>query len=203
MKKLFLGLAALCISLALPTQAYAEQATVAVTLALHGISTTGDAINPGNQGTVPRHTVREIHLTFSDTNNKPQSEQTTTVSFDPATNLFAGSLTLADIKPGDYVIRVAVGGFLPRSWATIKIAANKTTTLDTMTLINGDINEDKAITVKDYNILLNCFGEKQYTEACIYAPVSNRVGADITDDGVVDGLDYNLFLREFSTQTSQ
>ena len=69
----------------------------------------------------------------------------------------------------------------------------KTTALNPVRLINGSITSDNAVSVLDYGALVSCFGAKQNTSTCL-----NPVTADLNDDGVVDGIDYNIFLREHS-----
>jgi hypothetical protein len=50
----------------------------------------------------------------------------------------------------------------------------------------------------DYNILVSCFAASL---SHLLAPATAQSpGADINDDDVVDGADYNLFLRELSVQ---
>lgn len=56
-------------------------------------------------------------------------------------------------------------------------------------LLVGDLNGDDTINIEDYNIFVNCYGAKATTPACL-APE----GADLNNDGVVDGIDYILLL---------
>jgi hypothetical protein len=65
-------------------------------------------------------------------------------------------------------------------------------------LVMGDIvpspQGDNLVTIADYNAFIDCFGEKLTSETCL---VKN--GADFDDNGVVDGIDYNIMLRSYKT----
>jgi len=65
-------------------------------------------------------------------------------------------------------------------------------------LIIGDIFQpphgDNIMNIKDHDMLLNCFGAKANTKTC-----PSKQNADLTDDGVVDGTDYNVMLGSFRT----
>lgn len=55
--------------------------------------------------------------------------------------------------------------------------------------VPGDIDGDNVINIKDYNIIAGCFGEK----SC-----NNKDIADLNEDGAIDGIDYNIFLKSLS-----
>lgn len=63
-------------------------------------------------------------------------------------------------------------------------------------MIVGDIypipESDNFMDINDYNMLINCFGEKASTKKCISGST-----ADLDDNGVIDGTDYNLMLLSF------
>lgn len=63
------------------------------------------------------------------------------------------------------------------------------------TLIAGDINDDNTLDIKDYNILVGCFTDKINTASC-----TDPENSDLDDNGIVDGIDLNLFLRSLSVQ---
>src|SRR5205823_2071408 len=69
-----------------------------------------------------------------------------------------------------------------------------------ISLVTGDIDKNNQLDIEDYNALVDCFGSKQNSSNCHYAPTQQSPGADIDDDGMVGGADYNLFLREVSVQ---
>jgi hypothetical protein len=57
-------------------------------------------------------------------------------------------------------------------------------------LIAGDVDQNNTLNTTDYNLIVACYG----TKICSY-----KRGADVNDDGVVDGIDINLWLRIKST----
>lgn len=54
----------------------------------------------------------------------------------------------------------------------------------------GDLNADGQVNVLDYWMFMNCYGDKFHTPSCIAGSA-----ADFDHDGVVNGVDYNIFLR--------
>ncbi len=73
--------------------------------------------------------------------------------------------------------------------------------------VMGDIDGDNEITIKDYSILIDCYGKKSFDYACqndkaqlLQKPSfknmpRNFLPGDFNDNGIVDGIDYNIFLR--------
>lgn len=63
-------------------------------------------------------------------------------------------------------------------------------------MIIGDIypipESDNFMDINDYNMLINCFGEKASSKKCISGST-----ADLDDNGAIDGTDYNLMLLSF------
>lgn len=69
------------------------------------------------------------------------------------------------------------------------------THLDSQTFIVGDvypIGGDNIMDMSDYNVLVTCFGLRESSPAC-----SDRLAGDIDDNGIVDGVDYNLMVLSF------
>jgi hypothetical protein len=82
----------------------------------------------------------------------------------------------------------------------VSVTKGQTITPPSLSVINGDINNDNQLDILDYNALLSCFDTKYASPTCSAPNASLSPGADIDDDGIVDGVDYNLFLRELSVQ---
>lgn len=55
--------------------------------------------------------------------------------------------------------------------------------------VPGDIDGDNAINIKDYNVIAGCFQNKD---------CNNKDMADLNEDGTIDGIDYNIFLKSLS-----
>lgn len=69
-----------------------------------------------------------------------------------------------------------------------------TTIIPPQTVLMGDTvpaQGDNAINVSDYNAFISCFGDKNNTNS--FCKTGNY--GDFNDDGVIDGIDYNILLR--------
>ncbi len=69
------------------------------------------------------------------------------------------------------------------------------------TVLMGDTipkEGDNLIDVSDYNAFVNCFGERNKTTFC----TGNNYG-DFDDNGVIDGVDYNILLLSFRALLKQ
>ena len=170
----------------------------------HGLGTCGDNSNPSSGGnTNPVHTTRNITLNISTTNNNlvsgsPFSGQ---VSYVPSSQNFQGTISVPNLSPGQYLVNVKMDGFLGKQIPTvISVIQGKQVDLPELYVTTGDINNDNQLDIEDYNILISCYGSKYTTSSCLAPATSKSPGADIDDDGSVNGSDYNLFLRELSVQ---
>lgn len=59
--------------------------------------------------------------------------------------------------------------------------------------ILGDINGDGHVNIQDYTILTSCYGSNINKPSC----GTNKTKADLSNDGKVDGIDYNILIRNF------
>lgn len=57
---------------------------------------------------------------------------------------------------------------------------------------------DNTVDISDYNAFINCFGERSSDKSC-----TGQNYGDFDDNGVIDGVDYNLLLRTFSELLKQ
>ncbi|MDE2588633.1 MAG: hypothetical protein KGL95_03060, partial [Patescibacteria group bacterium] len=55
--------------------------------------------------------------------------------------------------------------------------------------VYGDINHDGKVDILDYNVLIECYGEKYHSSTC---PAGTS--PDLDNDGVVDGVDYVILV---------
>lgn len=79
--------------------------------------------------------------------------------------------------------------------------AAKIQKLPAQTVLMGDTlpkEGDNTVDVGDYNAFVNCFGERNNDDFC----TGSNYG-DFDDNGVIDGVDYNLLLRSFSALLAQ
>lgn len=74
-------------------------------------------------------------------------------------------------------------------------------TLPPQSILTGDIYpypiHDNKIDINDYNMLVNCFNVQISSEKC-----ENSSIADLDDNGIVDGIDYNILLLNFRSLQS-
>lgn len=168
---------------------------------LHGVGNGGDSLNSLATGTLqPIHSTREVTFTLADANNLPAFVQKGTLTFNTVTKSYQGTIDISSVPQGKYIIRLTVPGYLAKQAPGFIVDTGATQSVNSLSLVAGDITKDNQLDVLDYNALISCFASKQQTNGCLYRPDTSYQGADITDDGIVNGSDYNLLLRELSVQ---
>lgn len=186
----------------LPPTIPAGTTVFSVTVCPHGLGNCGDNVNPtsGSGNTNPLPLPRSVTLTVLDANNHVVATGQGAVSYTSSKN-FQGSVGIPNLPSGQYLLRVYLDGFLPRQLPGIfTVSHGQTLMLPSVSLVAGDINHDSQLDIIDYSLLISCFSTKQTTASCTTPPSSTSSGSDINDDGIVDGTDYNLFLKELSVQ---
>lgn len=105
-----------------------------------------------------------------------------------------GTVDVANtIASGTYDIKIKADKYLRKLIKDVQITQSTTTRISQITLVLGDINGDNKLDIQDYNILIDCFGTNT-SQAC----GNNKDFADLDDNGRVEGVDYNLFLRSMA-----
>jgi hypothetical protein len=84
-----------------------------------------------------------------------------------------------------------VATYLPQPSLAVSTSAGLFPSESWVELITGDINNDGAINILDYNILIGCFNG--ISSSCT---AEQYAASDIDEDGTVDSSDYNLWLDE-------
>ncbi len=78
------------------------------------------------------------------------------------------------------------------------LASDTVLTIPLQTVTIGDIvplpDGDNIVDASDYDALLGCFGEKEVLYTCTVKEL-----ADLDDNGVIDGIDYNLLSRSLKS----
>jgi hypothetical protein len=174
--------------------------TIEVTLLLHGIGQGGDSVNQTPGGTTnPIHTNRSVTVSLYDDHKNLVATKEGTIIYDATTGSFKGSILFdKDCPSGTYVVVVNTDRYLKQILPGQQtITAGTTTLLPSVSLVAGDANNDEYLDIVDYSIVIGCFSELMPAAAC---NDSTKVLGDITDDGVVNQFDYNLFLRELTKQ---
>jgi len=154
-----------------------------------------DPANGQPINTRPIHAQRQMYLQIYNTSNQLVYNQQTTASQIPGTGKYFSNIVLnSSWTNGSYLVTVKLNYTLRKQVAGIPtISSGQETILPLTSLTIGDIDQNNQLDSQDYNTLISCYGSKQ-------CPAILKTGSDISDDGVVDGVDINLWLRIYSTQ---
>lgn len=171
-------------------------------IGLHGIGNGGDNVTPNGQGTSsPLLTQRAITIDVFNSSNQLVKSVSGTLTYQNISGFYTGNLAVG-VPGGIYTITARVERYLAKHLQTIiSVSDGRITEVPQFSLITGDANLDGKLSVLDYNTILDCFSELTPAKNC-----SDKVKkelADLTDDGIVNQFDYNLFLRELSVQPGQ
>ncbi len=184
-------------------------------LLLHGVGSAGDNPNPGASdlsNKSPLHPQRNLIIQVADTNNQIVASSSAPVTYDAASGMFLGAVGLpSTLASGNYSIKIQTDRYLRKLVPGIQqIVMGQATQIPPVQMIAGDTNNDNVLNVLDYNALLDCgYGDLNplpmndpnstfNSKACqAHTPA---VDVDINDDGIINSVDYNLFLRELSVQ---
>jgi len=176
--------------------------TFAVTLFLHDIGNAGDVVNQNLQENMnPVRTTYPLTIELDDINNNPIVTHTGLVTWNPTTGNFVNpNFDFGQTIPtgATYNAKVIVPGFLHKQVSTgpFPIQLGQLTTLQPLFLTNGDINNDNVIDLLDYNIFLSCYSDLAPAQPSCTTQQSAE--SDMNDDGAVNGIDYNAWIREAS-----
>lgn len=175
---------------------------LSMNILLHGLGQGGDNANPsggGNQN--PTRPNRTINVTLTDINNATLPPAQGTLIFSQTSGSFQGIVPLGNnFTTGVYRPNIKVNQYLGKILPQLyTITRGQITSIPSFSLVAGDINNDNALNINDYNLVLECFSDLAPAKPTCTA--AKKAAADITDDGNVNQNDYNLFLREMSVQT--
>jgi hypothetical protein len=190
--------------------------TLKFNLLLHGIGSSGDNPNPGGSSLSnknPLHPQRDFIVTLINTDNQPVASIPGSIIYNPSQGNF---ISIVDLGPtfqtGNYNIKVKSDRYLRKIVpGIINIEKLKENAVPQTALVAGDVKADNVLNILDYNILLNCgYGAINplpvadpnaiYNSSFCKSHEPFRTNADLDDNGIVNGADYNLFLRELSVQ---
>jgi hypothetical protein len=188
-----------------PTNTPIPQSTkLSLNLLLQGIGYGGDNQTPNAAGNfTPLSPTREVTVLLFDGNNQNVATQLGTVTFNNSGGNFLGNISFSPPIPlGSYVVKIKSPRYLRRQtpgFITIT-SSNQTGTISLAqtTLVVGDSNGDDLIDILDFNILLDCYSDLLPPKSC--SDETKKTSADLNDDGKVNGVDINLFLRNLSTR---
>ncbi len=180
---------------------------LAITVGLDGIGSSGDHQNPLSGGNPsPKTPVRNITVQIYDTNNNLVDTRDENITYIPSAGIFKGTVSLKQgFTTGSYRVLVKSPRYLRRALGGIQtITADTTNTIPSSstvsTLTAGDIINDNAINILDYNVFISCSIFSKDGGAACSKDASYKALSDLNDNGIVDQDDYNLLLREWIVQ---
>lgn len=179
--------------------------TLSLNVFFHSIGNSGDNANPTSftlSNKTPLHPTRDINVQLLDSANTVVLTIPATLSYDSASGSFKGTAGFnTGASAGIYNIKVKSPTHLRRQIPgihTLQIGQNHV--MSSVTVVAGDINNDNALNILDYNILVGCYSDLSPAASCT---TSNKLLTDLNDNGEVNQFDYNLFLREITVQNGQ
>lgn len=167
-----------------------NQTSAVFQILLQGIGPDGGVrgFNPN-----PKRPTRTLNYEILNSKNeviKSGNAQLTAKTY-PQLIVYEGASPLGSILPQDlYTARVKFDNTLWKKLST-QLQGN-TLNVSSQELVLGDINQDNALNLLDYNIILSCFGSK----TC-----SQKVLSDLDDNGVIDEKDLNIFYYGLAKQS--
>lgn len=164
---------------------------VTVSVELQGIGTGGN--------TAPLRPQRNLTVSFYDTSSQLVKESTKLITYNSQTGKFSGSVDMGIVTAGTYSVKIKTAGYLTKliqAPLTIQQGGAAYLLTGTPVLLAGDVRWDNVMNISDYTELIACYGAKANSPTC-----TNKSNADANDDGIVDGKDYNIMARNFSTRS--
>jgi hypothetical protein len=172
------------------------------TVFLHGIGKGGDSANAGAQGNMnPVNKQRVISVGVFNPQNALVMTKALTVTYSSTNGNYTGSADFGTLPSGPYTVTVRADKYLQRAVSGIQtITSGQSRQIPPVTLIAGDMFVDNKINIQDYNLLMNCYSDLTPAKSCT---IQQKALTDLTDDGAVNQLDYNLFIREISNRIGE
>lgn len=150
--------------------------------ALSGVGS-GTGNNPSPINSSPKLYVEVYTL-----DNQKVYEGSTATQYDSSAGAYVATAGTS-VAPGKYYVKIRTDNTLWRRVGNILDLKAGSNTLADANLIQGDFNSDNQLTMLDYSQFVSCYG----TKSCVNKPLY-----DLNFDGNVDGVDYNILLRNFA-----
>jgi hypothetical protein len=140
-----------------------------------------------------------------DANNAPVPNiPSVGLTYDTNSGKFIGTADLGSLATGSYTVSVNVAGHLTRRVEGNQAITSGQQQTVSARLVTGDVNNDDALTIQDYNILMSCLQDPIINNpdsgALCGQNANYQILSDLDDNGSIDRFDYNLFVREYSVQ---
>jgi hypothetical protein len=198
-----------------PSPTGTKLTTITFDLLLHGVGSAGDNPNPtGNSlsNKTPLHPQRELTVLIFNSKNEAVATSSGAINYNSQSGSFKGSIAFnSTVTTGNYSIKVKTPRYLRKAIKGIqKIEPLRDNQIAQTALVAGDTNGDNALDVRDYNAFLDCgYGVLSPLPMADPNSLFNRTVCqahkpaeyiDVNDNGIIDSVDYNLFLRELSVR---
>lgn len=143
----------------------------------------------------PKHLTRKVTAVIYSSGEAPVAQGSGYLTYDNE-QFFNGVINLGRMQQGIYFVKLkSYGTLLTMVQPEFQhLNIGPVNEIPTVTLVQGDVNDDNVISLADYNLSLTCFQDK-------WCPVKEVI--DLNDDGTTDVIDYNLLLQSFMQQRGQ
>ena len=180
----------------------AATTTIYFTIYTHGIGQGGDSANPNSSGNAnPITSQRILSVGVFNAQNVLVQSEALPITYSVANGSYTGTGDFGTLPSGSYTIAVRADQYLQKTATGIQtITAGQVNQIAPIFLITGDIDNNNQINIADYNILMGCYSDLTAAASCTSA---QKKAADLTDDGNVNQLDYNLFIREIGNRSGE
>jgi len=170
------------------------------TVYLHGRGRGGDNTNPTSIGNMnPLNTYLPFTVSFYDNKEELVGETLSQLYYDSAAGKYVSYIQVPSYIPtGLYSMKVETESYLKKEIPGFYlIEPYRSYVVNPVRMITGDALNDNRLDILDYNQVLDCYED--------LLPARNCNGlkkhlTDFNDDGYVNQIDFNLFLREISVQ---
>lgn len=167
-----------------------------LTVYIHGIGNSGDNLNVANvlSNKNPLRRVRDFTVQIDNAPGQFSKTQTVPFTYELSAGYFTAKLDIGpELTTGVYEIKIKTDSSFMVTIPSQTITAGGQIAIPQTTLATGDINGDNVLDTLDYNTIISCYDVAVLNDTCTSA---KKQQSDLNDDGLVNGVDYNLFLRE-------
>ncbi len=181
-----------------PTPTINPSATnLALSIGLHGIGRGGEKLSATASGNLdPFRKQRVFTVVVRNLDNQQVASASAMLTYNDQLGTYQGYIPVTNLTSGQYTFVLRTANYLGQSIPGVKqITQQQANALSSISLVAGDANNDNKVSVLDYNVLMDCFSDLTPPKACT---VDKRNATDLNDDGYVNQVDYNFFLRELS-----
>ena len=184
-----------------PTPEVVRSTYLKIDVVFHGIGAGADKKSlKGRANQDPTHKARTVTVDVLNERHDLVMSKTGDLTYASDSGHFLGTIDMGrNLKTGAYLVKVKADQYLKTLLPVIEsIKSGKINVIGEVDLIAGDLNNDNAISIFDYNLLIGCYSDLRPAVACVGD--SLKTAADLTDDGTVNQYDYSLFLRELNNR---